>query len=73
MISVAQGQERPSIEDVQTFARGELAGYKVPRTIVFVDQVKRTPAGKADYRWAKSTAETAAEGAAEKAGEEQPA
>ena len=69
VISVAEGQERPSIEDVQTFARGELAGYKVPRTIVFVDQVKRTPAGKADYRWAKSTAETAAE----KAGEEQPA
>ncbi|TWS24782.1 AMP-binding protein [Tsukamurella sputi] len=61
VISVAEGQERPSIEDVQTFARSELAGYKVPRTIVFVDEVKRTPAGKADYRWAKSTAETAAD------------
>ncbi|NMD54253.1 MULTISPECIES: AMP-binding protein [Tsukamurella] len=69
VISVAEGKDRPSVEDVQTFARSELAGYKVPRTIVFVDQVKRTPAGKADYRWAKSTAETAAE----KAGEEQPA
>ncbi|KXP14928.1 AMP-binding protein [Tsukamurella pseudospumae] len=61
VISVAEGQERPSVEDVQTFARSELAGYKVPRTIVFVDEVKRTPAGKADYRWAKSTAEVAAE------------
>ncbi len=61
VISVAEGQERPSIEEVQTFARSELAGYKVPRTIVFVEEVKRTPAGKADYRWAKSTAEVAAE------------
>ncbi|GAA1006988.1 acyl-CoA synthetase [Nocardiopsis tropica] len=65
VVAVAEGQERPSIEDIQTFARGELAGYKVPRTVVFVDQVKRTPAGKADYRWAKSTAEDAAEQAEE--------
>ena len=65
VISVAAGQERPSIEDVQTFARAELAGYKVPRTIVFVDEVKRTPAGKADYRWAKTTAEDAAQEASE--------
>ncbi|GAB3127009.1 acyl-CoA synthetase [Tsukamurella serpentis] len=61
VVSVTQGQPRPSIDDIQAFARTELAGYKVPRTIVFVDQVKRTPAGKADYRWAKSTAEDAAE------------
>ena len=65
VISVAAGQERPSIEDVQTFARSELAGYKVPRTLVFVDEVKRTPAGKADYRWAKTTAEDAAQEASE--------
>ncbi|WP_019202974.1 AMP-binding protein [Tsukamurella sp. 1534] len=61
VVAVAEGHERPSVEDIQTFARSELAGYKVPRTVVFVDQVKRTPAGKADYRWAKSTAEVAAE------------
>ncbi|BDH57454.1 hypothetical protein MTP03_23930 [Tsukamurella sp. PLM1] len=69
VVEVSEGREKPTIEDIQTFARAELAGYKVPRTIVFVDQVKRTPAGKADYRWAKTAAETAAE----KAGEEQPA
>jgi acyl-CoA synthetase (AMP-forming)/AMP-acid ligase II len=37
-------------------AREHLAGYKVPKDIVFVDQVQRSPAGKADYRWAKATA-----------------
>ena len=37
-------------------ARDHLAGYKVPKDIVFVDLVQRSPAGKADYRWAKATA-----------------
>ena len=36
--------------------RDHLAGYKVPRTITFVDEVVRSPAGKADYRWAKAAA-----------------
>jgi 3-oxocholest-4-en-26-oate---CoA ligase len=34
--------------------RGTLAGYKVPATIKFVTQVMRSPAGKADYRWARA-------------------
>ena len=45
------------LAEIQEYCRESLAGYKVPRTIVFVDEVKRTPAGKADYRWAKKTAE----------------
>ncbi|MFT4200922.1 AMP-binding protein [Gordonia sp. (in: high G+C Gram-positive bacteria)] len=57
---VAEGQDEPSLEDVQEHCRKELAGYKVPRTVVFVDEVKRTPAGKADYKWAKSAADPAA-------------
>ncbi|HEV7525951.1 MAG TPA: acyl-CoA synthetase [Acidimicrobiia bacterium] len=36
--------------------RTALAGYKVPRRIVVVDTVERTPAGKPNYRWAKTTA-----------------
>jgi fatty-acyl-CoA synthase len=34
-----------------------VARYKLPRAILFVDQVLRAPSGKADYRWAKSVAE----------------
>ena len=37
--------------------RQKLAGYKVPREAVFVPAVQRSPTGKADYRWARSTAE----------------
>ena len=36
-----------------------IARYKLPKAIVFVDRVVRSPAGKADYRWAKRTAEDA--------------
>ena len=36
--------------------RAHLAGYKVPKQILVVDQVRRAPNGKADYKWAKATA-----------------
>ena len=44
------------LETLQTFAREHVAGYKVPRDIVTVDEVVRSPAGKPDYRWAKQVA-----------------
>ncbi|MDX6214424.1 MAG: hypothetical protein QOG99_8, partial [Frankiales bacterium] len=31
----------------------------LPRDLVLVDKVVRSPAGKADYRWAKDTASKA--------------
>jgi acyl-CoA synthetase (AMP-forming)/AMP-acid ligase II len=34
-----------------------IAGYKVPRSVWLVAQIGRTPAGKADYGWARSYAE----------------
>lgn len=36
--------------------RPHLASYKLPKTIVPVDVVRRAPNGKADYKWAKRTA-----------------
>jgi fatty-acyl-CoA synthase len=35
-----------------------LARYKVPRATVVVDQIVRSPAGKADRRWAEQLAAT---------------
>ena len=37
----------------QAHVHGQLAGYKVPRTVWFVDSIGRTVSGKADYRWAR--------------------
>lgn len=38
--------------------REHLSGYKVPKAVFLTDQVQRSPAGKADYRWAKAYAAT---------------
>jgi acyl-CoA synthetase (AMP-forming)/AMP-acid ligase II len=40
--------------------RERLAGYKVPRLVVEVDSIHRSPAGKADYVWAAAVAARAA-------------
>jgi acyl-CoA synthetase (AMP-forming)/AMP-acid ligase II len=42
-------------ELLATCAR-EIARYKLPKAVITVDCVKRNPAGKADYAWAKSVA-----------------
>jgi acyl-CoA synthetase (AMP-forming)/AMP-acid ligase II len=39
---------------LQAHVHGQLAGYKVPRTVWFVDSVGRTVSGKADYGWARA-------------------
>ncbi len=39
----------PAIEE---HVRGQVAGYKVPRSIWVVDAISRGPAGKPDYGWA---------------------
>jgi len=41
---------------IDAHCRSSLAGYKVPRRFVTVDEIRRSPAGKADYPWAKSVA-----------------
>jgi acyl-CoA synthetase (AMP-forming)/AMP-acid ligase II len=42
---------------VEAHVRRQVAGYKVPRSIWLVDEIGRTPSGKADYRWAHRYAE----------------
>lgn len=44
-------------EVLEAHCREKLAGYKVPRRWIVVDHVQRSPSGKADYAWAKATAE----------------
>ncbi len=51
--------DAPPVEDLDAHCRGRLSGYKVPRTYAFVPELERSPAGKADYRWAKRIAEGA--------------
>ena len=39
-------------DDVIGLCKGKLAAYKAPKHVVVVERVLRSPAGKADYRWA---------------------
>lgn len=38
---------------LQEHSRRYLVGYKIPRSLIIVDELRRSPAGNADYRWAK--------------------
>ena len=56
VVSGRPGIARPAFDDVKSFLAERLAGYKVPKSLIWVDQVKRSPAGKQDYRWATDVA-----------------
>ena len=47
----------PTLAELDAFVRRDIAGYKVPRSLWIVDEVKRSPAGKPDYKWAKEQTE----------------
>jgi acyl-CoA synthetase (AMP-forming)/AMP-acid ligase II len=52
-----RAERTPELEALAAHCRERIAGYKVPRALVLVDEIVRTPAGKPDYRWAKRRAE----------------
>jgi acyl-CoA synthetase (AMP-forming)/AMP-acid ligase II len=58
VVAVVQAREdsQPTLESIQEHCRGQIAGYKVPRELHFVDSVQRSPSGKPDYRWAQEIA-----------------
>lgn len=58
IVQLHAGVERS--DELETAIRDEAAAhvarYKLPKAWIFVDAVVRSPAGKADYRWAKQVA-----------------
>jgi 3-oxocholest-4-en-26-oate---CoA ligase len=52
-------------DSLREFVASRLADYKKPRTVVFVDSVRRSPSGKADLRWAQAVAADEATAAGE--------
>jgi 3-oxocholest-4-en-26-oate---CoA ligase len=57
--AVVQPRDGESVDlvELEAHLRTKIAGYKVPRSVWLVEQISRTPAGKADYRWARSYAD----------------
>ncbi|KUL38421.1 acyl-CoA synthetase [Streptomyces sp. NRRL F-4489] len=54
VVQLRPGTGSLDLAAIQSHCRTRLAGYKVPRTVVFTDHIQRSPSGKADYRWAKA-------------------
>jgi fatty-acyl-CoA synthase len=46
----------PTDEELLAAAAGHIARYKLPKQIVRVGKVRRSPSGKADYAWARAQA-----------------
>jgi len=53
LVELSAGQTA-SPEDIVSYAGGSIARYKLPKDVLFLDHIQRSPAGKADYRWAKA-------------------
>jgi acyl-CoA synthetase (AMP-forming)/AMP-acid ligase II len=60
------------LEELRSFLRAHLSGYKLPRVLILVDEIPRNATGKAQYPRAKEmalsaqlagTAQTATNGA----------
>jgi acyl-CoA synthetase (AMP-forming)/AMP-acid ligase II len=56
LVQLRPGAPQPSLEDVVAHCKTLIASYKVPRALHVIDEIKRSPAGKADYPWAKALA-----------------
>ncbi|WP_030559034.1 acyl-CoA synthetase [Streptomyces aureocirculatus] len=54
VVQLRDGAGTVDLSALQTHCRSHLAGYKIPRAVVFTDHIQRSPSGKADYRWARA-------------------
>jgi acyl-CoA synthetase (AMP-forming)/AMP-acid ligase II len=60
VVAVVQPKEGSTVaaDELIIEAGKHIARYKLPKDVVFVEHVVRSPAGKADYRWAREQAVT---------------
>jgi acyl-CoA synthetase (AMP-forming)/AMP-acid ligase II len=56
VIQPRQGEERPDLAELRSFLRQHLSGYKLPRSVTYVDEVPRSATGKANYPRARELA-----------------
>ena len=56
IVQPRDAQRPPALDALQHHARAQIAAYKVPRALVVLDRIERTPVGKPDYRWAARVA-----------------
>ena len=55
VVSIEKDKEINEADLVES-TRQFIAGYKLPKKVIFVEEVQRAPNGKANYKWAKNVA-----------------
>jgi fatty-acyl-CoA synthase len=56
VMALAPGSRAPALDELRAHCAPHLADYKLPKGIVVVPEVVRSPNGKPDYEWAKRAA-----------------
>jgi acyl-CoA synthetase (AMP-forming)/AMP-acid ligase II len=56
LVQVRPDAALPSEAELIAHSRAHVAGYKAPKHVVVVPEIRRSPSGKADYPWAARTA-----------------
>ena len=54
VLTVREG-EKLTQEELHKHLQGRIARYKLPRFTHIVDEIRRSPSGKCDYKWARDT------------------
>jgi len=60
LVSVTPGSTPPTVAELRAHCAVELADYKLPKAVVIVPEIVRSPSGKPDYVWALDYAGRAA-------------
>ena len=62
VVAIVRVRDGHHVDDaaLREAAGAHIARYKLPKEIRYVDEIVRSPAGKADYRWARQVASTPA-------------
>jgi fatty-acyl-CoA synthase len=57
LVKLRPGARLP-VGELRDFCASQIARYKLPKAVLFLDEIVRSPSGKPDYRWAKAQVET---------------
>lgn len=57
LVQLHSGARAPDIDSLHTACASHIARYKLPRRVYYVSSIKRSPSGKADYKWAMEEAQ----------------
>jgi len=55
LVQLRAGSDATREQLVEECAR-HVARYKLPKEVIFLEHIVRSPSGKADYRWAQAEA-----------------